>query len=596
MAAGIRRAPIMRQQADDLDEQAVRHAAIWLQKQPPNSRILLLVRKDLKSEWYRYRLNYFIYPVRPDIARDALPSEVERRYNLVLAYGSAQALIPSTWTPIARVKRAMLTIPRAPPTGDEGQEPRGRRGDAIPASLKNTLAGLFSLAVVIGLGGLLLGLTVPRLPFSAWWANAALAHLVGATVLTWVLTPVAMATGRLMVWPVYVLLLLLLPTWRRAVSRLFPKPSSTVSAASDRISRWEWASVLLIVVGVFSALWNGWMFGLGWDGWAIWQFKAKAFFLDGNLSILRDTTHYDYAHMDYPLLVPLQTWWTYMHLRDVIERWAQAVNFLFYLDVLAIFTAAAFRYLSRPYVLIGLAFLATLPIMSGHAASGFADMPFTAFLLAMGVCLSFLFVDGDRSQIPLLAWWFAGIVLTKNEGLLACLSGLGVGIVYGLRHWQIGRALLLWAAVAAIAYLPWYFVKHAWHLTSDILEPEQPVHLTFGLLAWRLGYTLRGFVGELLHLGPRAPSWGLVIVLVPMGLWMSFCRRMASTGPLWMLAFFQWVGYIGIYLITPHPLAQHMATSSGRLLLHLMPLIVLAALLGCFGGKAWKEQAGDSTL
>ncbi|HXG23744.1 MAG TPA: hypothetical protein VNJ09_04245, partial [Chthonomonadales bacterium] len=281
VAAGIRRAPIMRRQADDLDEKAVHNATVWLQKQPPNSRILLLLaRKDLKSEWYRYRLNYFIYPLRLNIARDALPAEIERRYDLVLAYGSAQALIPPTWTVIARVKQAALAVPRASSFRAGGQEPGGSRGDeekrgrgsAHPSSLRNTLPGLFSLAVVIVLGGLLLGLTVPKLPFSAWWANTALAHLVGATALAWVLTPVAIATGRLMVWPVYVLLLLLLPAWRRAVSRLFPKPSPTALTAPDRINRWEWAAVLLIVVGVFSALWNGWMFGLGWDGWAIWQF------------------------------------------------------------------------------------------------------------------------------------------------------------------------------------------------------------------------------------------------------------------------------------------------------------------------------------
>jgi hypothetical protein len=585
MASGIRRAPIMRRQARDLDEKAVQHAADWLQKQLPHSHILLLLsRKDLKPEWYRYRLNYFIYPLRLSIARDALPGGVESRYDLVLAYGSAQALIPSTWEVIARVEQATLAAPRAPPFPIEKLPSRSR--EKRP-SLLNLLVGLFSLAVVIGLGALLLGITVPKRTFSAWWANAALAHLVGATALTWVLVLVTVTTGRLRVWPIYVLLLCLLPAWQQAVSWLFPKPSPSVSLG--RMHRWEWGAVLLIAAGIFSALWNGWMLGLGWDGWAIWQFKAKAFFVDGNLSILRDTARYGYAHMDYPLLVPLQTWWTYTHLGAVSEHWAQVVNFLFYLDVLAIFTAMAYRYLPRPYVLIGLAFLATLPIMSGHATSGFADMPFTAYLLTMGVCLVFLFVEGDRSQIPLLAWWFAGLPLTKNEGLLACLSGLGVGVVYGWRNRHIGRVLVLWMAASIVAYLPWHFVKRAWHLTSDILEPEHPVRLTAGLLAWRLGYTLWGFVKELLHLGPRAPSWGLVVFLLPTGLWMSCHRRVAVAGPLWLLAFFQGLGYIGVYLITPHPLAQHMATSAGRLLLHLMPLTMLGAQLGCFAGRTRKE-------
>ena len=42
---------------------------------------------------------------------------------------------------------------------------------------------------------------------------------------------------------------------------------------------------------------------LDWDGWAIWQFKAKALALGTLREQLTDPA-YGYSHPDYPLLLP----------------------------------------------------------------------------------------------------------------------------------------------------------------------------------------------------------------------------------------------------------------------------------------------------
>jgi len=47
------------------------------------------------------------------------------------------------------------------------------------------------------------------------------------------------------------------------------------------------------------------------DGWAIWAFKAKDFFLGQqvDLAFLKDNTRFGFAHLDYPLLLPFLEWW-----------------------------------------------------------------------------------------------------------------------------------------------------------------------------------------------------------------------------------------------------------------------------------------------
>lgn len=600
-----RRAPLLRQQVNGPDEQAAQAAARWMRPLPPNARVLaLLSKRDVRPGWFRIRLNYLVYPRRYDATWDTLPADAARHFDYVLAYHSAQSVIPAPWNRLATVKRASLFAPAAGKAAQSGQAAGGKRSPPLVLAAR-ILAGLFGLAVVVALGALLLSRTVPGPPFAAWWGNLALAHLAGAAALAWLVTLAALATHRLLVWPVYIAALLLAPGWRQARAWLFPQARTEAQEHSPQTTGatlWRAFLIGLLALGALTALERGWLVGFHWigewDSYAIWQFKAKAFFLDGDLSLLRNASRFEYAHLDYPLLVPLQTWWLYRHFGAVSEGWAQLAGFCFYLDALALFAAFAARAVSRSDALLGTALLAALPVLASHALSGYAEVPMAAYTLAIGGCLVSLLVARETASVPLLAWLLAGVALVKNEGLLACLSALLVVALYALRasgtKRLAARSWLLWIGAAACAYLPWFLFKRQGHLSNDLLSPKSHPPFTAALLEWRLGYTLRSFALQLARVGPWYPCWGLLGLLVPVGLFAAVRRRVWLSGPLWLLSLFQLLGYTGIYLITPGSLAFHIGSSIERLVLHIAPNLLLAALLACFGPSLQKTD--DSLL
>src|SRR5689334_16398275 len=82
------------------------------------------------------------------------------------------------------------------------------------------LAAILSLTVPLLLGLLLLGCTCPAPPFRHAAGNLALAHMVGCGALTLLLLITHIVTGRLMVLPVYLFLVLLVLSWKRCANRI----------------------------------------------------------------------------------------------------------------------------------------------------------------------------------------------------------------------------------------------------------------------------------------------------------------------------------------------------------------------------------------
>ncbi len=582
-AVVVRRLPVQRQLADNQQAQDARQAADWLREWPPQTRVLLIPERGESAFWLTSRLTYDISPRRLALATGSVSPADLRAADVLLIYGARRPALPPDWLPWKQSARLILAVPAAHPVPQRASSPLPTRSGPSWFLLPR---GLFGLGMVILLGALLMGVTLRAPLFARWWANLALAHLVGAAALAWLVTFGLLWNQTLPVWPVYLVLLLLLPTGQRAYRLLFP-PTRRASAGSIRLTPWEWLLILAVALGLLTAIERGLLIGLDWDGFMIWQLKAKAFFLDGNVSLLRDPSHFPYAHLDYPLLVPMQSWWLYRHIGAVSDRWAQASGLLFYADMLILFAASARLYLSRTITLLGLAILACLPEATMHAVSGYADIPLAAYLLALGVCLMRLLTAQETNLTPLIAWLLAGTVLTKNEGLLACLAALTVAALCARRRQgsprRLWKRLWFWSAAAAGAYLPWLWIKRSWHLVNYIFEPTQPVHFTARLFWWRLGYTLwNGIVGQLARIGPWFPAWGLVGLLFLVGLIATWRRRVVESAPLWLLAGFQWLGYVGIYLITPAALPAHIGSSAERLILHVTPLLLLASLIGCF--------------
>jgi len=162
----------------------------------------------------------------------------------------------------------------------------------------------------------------------------------------------------------------------------------------------------------------------GWDAWAIWFLKARAFFIDANVSpaFLTDQA-YGYDHPDYPLLVPLSVAWVYTAVGRVAETSAKLLWPLQFVSLLVIFcwgilraTARAGRADRPGLALLFTALLSLTPIIIVHAAGlpapigglytgdfvGYADLALSLYFLSSGV---FFLLYVRESRVDGGGWW-----------------------------------------------------------------------------------------------------------------------------------------------------------------------------------------------
>lgn len=568
-------------------------AASWLATRPAGERLLLLLPPHVyfgePAEVFEIRLCHLIYPRRADVVFGHLPPGAEGAYDAIVAYGAPEATqLPESWTRAASNGPVVLALSPAAATPLGRHQPQS---DAEPGARRFPLAlGLvgasLSLVVTYLFGALLLTSLLPAPPFSGWPANLAAAHLVGAAVVAWLETTWLALAGSLSVIPVYIGLALTVAWWRR--NRKWSVFQKSAEPETDQPSLpWRLLLAAVVLLGALFAIRQAALQGFGWDGWALWQLKARAFWMDGSAAILSDSNHYDTAHLDYPLLVPILSWWTYTHFGAAAAFLAQAIGFLFYVDLLVLFAAYASLRTSGLAWRCAVALLACLPVATFHAGSGFADIEFTAYLLAAGAALLRALKERDRWSLYLACAFLAGIVQTKNEGMLATV---GVTAVAAMTYWrcrdkELYRSCGALIGTALAAYLPWLLMKQSLHLSSDLFAadratwPADTGALAVFLLVRLIYGQWHGFLDQIanVHL------WGLVGILALAGVVCGLKRRGAPAAALWWLAVIQWAGYLFIYVITPWPLPFHVGTSADRLTLHLTPLLLLAATITCFG-------------
>jgi hypothetical protein len=331
----------------------------------------------------------------------------------------------------------------------------------------------------------------------------------------------------------------------------------------------------MIAVGIGTAVLRLALLPLDWDGWAIWQLKARAM-VAGDLRRVLTLPAYHYDHPDYPLLVPTSSWW--LCGNRFSPKLAQAAGFLFFLDLLAQFYAEAVERVSRFHALAGLAVMLSWAPLVKHSASGFADVPMAAFDFAT---LATLLSDELWLAVPMLA----GGLLAKNEGVFTLVGALLVTIYTAASAWPGPGDRRRWmpaaacVAAGAVTVALWGIMKRRWHLAADLLDPSRwPPDLT-AALPERVGTLFRGFAAQAFAVGPRYPGWGVFWPLAGFGLVVSILRRIRETTPFWLFAGAHFAGVFVAYLLTPLDPGMHMAASIDRLWLQAAPVALLAVLM-----------------
>ena len=471
-----------------------------------------------------------------------------------------------------------------------------------------------AFGVVYGLGAVVLGLF--RLPPLSWPLRLALNHLAGTVCIVWVATVGMAVTGRLAVWPVYAaagaaVLLRYVRRPRGAALTDHPCPEA-VSGHSPQggHAMINLLSGAAIAIGTGVALLQFAGTGLSWDGWSIWEMKARALFYDSAPHLLADPA-YDFTHRDYPLAVPLRTWWLYAHYGAPVERIAQAAGLVFLADAAllarALAATCARKSLACSAGLAAAGVVLTQPTMMRHASSGYADVPFAASMLAVVWSADALMRgSGARGWALLTGLCAAGCAATKNEGLPLAVMMFSIGALWVWRakasvEWRIRARLLgVGACTFLCILLPWWGLAASLGLRGDLIgggrypiadEVRRSTPVQDSLAGQpRSAILASSLVRTFTAVGPAYPAWGLAWVLAAVGIASALTRHGRLKRLPILTAGLMLVTYMVVLARSHHPLDWHLSTSLDRLLMQILPLAVAAGC--CAWGSMGLSQPG----
>lgn len=320
-----------------------------------------------------------------------------------------------------------------------------------------------------------------------------------------------------------------------------------------------------------------------------WSYKTLVLWRDGTVRtddfLVADRHLY---HPNYPLLVPLAQVFAYGLAGEPIDRAARAFQALPHLGIALLVLAAFLGRGSRTLALVFAALVAAIPHFykadvqfrfAGSVPSGYADPTYAAMTTAAALGVLRWFDTRRPGDLHFAACCLALAAFTKNEAI-PFTGALGVGFSIAVALTRTGRAsipnlrtILGAAAVALVIALPWFLFR------SGIPERDENYQhlLTIENLvegAWRLPLVIVFAAQSVFSFENYGVLW-----LVMLG--MLFVRPRAWSDPGVICLTYVIVAMAGVYtsvfLVTPLPIVDSLATSIPRTFFHLSPLAVVLA-------------------
>ncbi len=376
--------------------------------------------------------------------------------------------------------------------------------------------------------------------------------------------------------------------------------------AARRFGGTDWLFAFGLVSGLIVNAW-GWIIRFAdrplgfWDAFAIWNLKARFFFVESGAHWLRAFSEtISWSHTDYPLLLPLSVarLWTYAGEGDQAIPVLLAAFFAVLIGNLLFGAVALARGRTMGFLTV-FALLAT-PSFMGQVVWQLADIPMSYFLAAaLALIVAARRTGEGESGLLVLAGLLAGTAAwTKNEGLLFALaiaSGLILAdVAQAFRPGQQDQTLdeqregrLFYASLRSVSsFSLGLALPLAVLLTMKLCvggANDLATDLTFDSLARIFVFARHeeifvSFARTLLTL-TGLPLLGLVMGL---GVWAMLGRRTRENAPLvpaLIAILLQLSGYYFVYLVTERDLAWHLDTSNLRLFVQLWPSALLLIFL-----------------
>ncbi len=438
---------------------------------------------------------------------------------------------------------------------------------------------LLAIAVTVLVGWLIIAPWTPR----GWIAGLSLGFLAGAGLLS---LQMLLYSVLHLPWGRAVLLLPWVPL---AIVRLRRRPRFEFPRRPD------WLETLALVALLAAPLlWFPYervmpLTTRAWDAWAIWLFKAKAFFLDGNTQAFFSRAGGFTAQPAYPLLVPLYGTFLYTMIGAPADHLAKALSPCFFFSLLGGFYALARRSGPRPVALVFTAMLANLHMVNivAFELAGYADTALSAYVLLGAGFIFYWLRDQQPADLALASLFSSLAAWTKNEGLFFLAGAatiLGIALARErIRDWRRGAVLLVWPAVAVI---PWLMLRRVWGIVA--------------LDLWQGGLQPANLLPGVRSILSKVASAGAYNLTFPMLLVSLVWFRRAGLDIRWcampLLVFWQLLGLLAAYLSNRNEIQWWIGTSLDRILAQLAPLALLATAILAGSWAAAREQRRAATV
>ncbi len=321
----------------------------------------------------------------------------------------------------------------------------------------------FALAVFGQAGYLVLRLLTTRGSILRAGETAALSYGLGVGLVTFEMLLFGMARFR------FSLVRLLVPwvfTWSfvlaaRLAGRL-PAPTRVPVRTRER-TRTSLACALVIaaLASLFAVLLYRSSFHPVdlWDAIAYWDLKARAFFTDRGIVPFVNDRYYDWAHLDYPQLVPLAGAFVYLCIGAPHEA-VQVVPVGFFAALLIQFHGVLRREAAgRLAALVLTAGLALMPNVLFWAYNFQAESALAYYAFTTAAFFYLFLRTGLQPLLLVSALSGAFLTQTKIEGPFLLIPAVVVLVTAALRsRWapQPWRLLLLFIGVVGVVGLPWF--------------------------------------------------------------------------------------------------------------------------------------------
>lgn len=319
----------------------------------------------------------------------------------------------------------------------------------------------------------------------------------------------------------------------------------------------------------------------GWDAWAIWLFKGKAFYLDGGISPFLSRTQEFTTQPGYPLLVPLYAAFLYVLNGGVDEQAAKLLSPCSYLALLGVFYYFARRAASNVVSAAFTCMLGTAPVLAlvAFELAGYADTTLSLYLLGAAGFLTLWLLEGRTADLAGASLAATAAAWTKNEGQFFLLAVLLVAAVRLLRARSAPR---LWLLI----FGPPLTVMGAWHLVRQAHQVEAAgFTLAASFQAELFRIALRTLFAESLQPGLFNLSFLLMAVAA------FVARPLGLTAQLWVLpglVLWHLGGVLLAYSTGRNDIHWWLGTSADRILSQAVPVALLPAAW-VFG--RWIDQA-----